>query len=57
MRNKKQSVIMPTLKFNSEYFKCPRCGWQYPGPLLVKGDVAPNTPCKNCGHSYLVRVK
>lgn len=48
---------LPTLKFNSDFFKCPKCGWKYPGPLLIKGDVAPNTKCGNCGHSYLVRIK
>lgn len=51
------NIQIPNLKFNSDYFKCPKCGWQYPGPLLVKGDVAPTTRCQNCGHSYLVRIK
>ncbi len=40
---KKNEIIkIPTLKFNSEYFHCPKCGWEYPGPMLVKGDSAPN---------------
>lgn len=57
MKNRKKTVILPKLTFNSEYFYCPKCGWTYPGPLLVRGDVAPNTPCQKCGHSYLVRKK
>jgi len=48
---------VPTLKLASEYFHCPRCGWEYPGPIKTSGDVAPNTACQNCGHSYLVRNK
>lgn len=54
---KQGKVIVPTLKFNSEYFKCPACGWQYPGPLLILGDRAPTTKCENCGHVGLVRIK
>jgi len=56
MKKEKQFPRIPTLKFNSDYFKCPRCGWTTPGPRLVKGDIA-HTPCEECGHSYLVRVK
>ncbi len=52
-----KKIHVPDLKFNSEYFKCPKCGWQYPGPLLVKGDVAAYTQCQRCGHSYLIRIK
>ena len=52
-----KEIKIPTIKFNSDYFVCPRCGWITPGPILVKGDVAPNTPCKKCGHSYLIRKK
>ena len=47
---------IPTLKFNSDYFYCPRCKWETAGPLLVKGDVAEKA-CENCGHSYLLRIK
>ncbi len=57
MKRKIQKLEIPTLKFNSDYFECPKCGWRYPGPLLIKGDIAPSTPCQNCGNSYLVRVK
>ena len=58
MSMKKEKVIkIPTLKFNSEYFHCPKCGWVYPGPLLIKGDSAPTTRCQNCGHIGLVRNK
>ena len=57
MNINKKKITIPTLKFNSNYFKCPRCGWQCPGPLLIKGDIAPNTQCQNCGNSYLVRVE
>lgn len=52
---KKQKIKIPSLKFNSDWFHCPKCGWEYPGPLLVKGDVAANTRCQKCGNSYLVR--
>lgn len=54
---KTNEIKIPTLKFNSDYFMCPKCGWEYPGPLLVRGDVAASTPCQKCGHSYLVRKK
>lgn len=57
MKKESKKLIIPSLKFNSNYFKCPRCGWQYPGPLLVNGDVAPTTKCQKCGNSYLVRIK
>lgn len=50
-----KQISIPTLKFNSDYFQCPRCGWKK-GPVLVKGDIA-HAPCGNCGHSYLVRIK
>lgn len=56
MDNETNRFLIPSMKFRSDYFKCPRCGWQYPGPRLVKGDVA-QTPCEKCGFSYLVRVK
>ena len=36
---------------------CPICGWEYPGPLLIKGDFAPTTKCQKCGHVGLVRNK
>lgn len=48
---------IPTLRFNSDYFYCPKCKWEYPGPLLIKGDVAPTTKCQKCGHVGLVRKK
>lgn len=57
MKTRVQKKVVPTLKFNSDYFRCPRCGWKYPEPLLVKGDVASSTRCQNCGNSYLVRIK
>lgn len=57
MKKSNQIVQIPTLVFHSDYFHCPRCGWKYPDPLLIKGDVAPTTPCQNCKHSYLVRIK
>lgn len=55
MKNYEMKLEIPTLKFNSEYFKCPACGWST--PLLVKGDSAPNTKCENCGHIGMYRVK
>ena len=59
LKIKKQArkQVVPTLQFNSEYFKCPKCGWTYPGPLKINGDIAPTTKCQQCGHSYLVRIK
>lgn len=56
MRSNEKKKIIPTVKFNSDFFQCPRCGWKYPGPLLVKGNVASNTKCQKCGNSYLVRI-
>ena len=53
MKEKKE-VIIPTLKFNSEYFKCPKCG--YAEARLILGDVS-TTPCPECGHSPMYRVK
>ena len=29
----KKKIVIPTLTFNGDYFKCPKCGWIYPGPL------------------------
>lgn len=55
MKKVKKVVQLPTLKFNTEYFKCPKCGWST--PLLVRGDSAPNSKCENCGHVGLYRVK
>lgn len=57
MKKENAKIVIPTVKVNSDYFVCPRCGWRYPGPLLIKGDVAPTTQCQSCGHSYLVREK
>lgn len=54
---KLENTQIPTLEFNSDYFQCPRCGWKYPGPMLVQGDKAVYTKCENCGHPYLVRIK
>ena len=56
MKRKTPRLFIPTLKFSSDYFRCPRCGWETPSPRLVKGDIA-QTACEKCGHSYLVRIK
>ncbi len=53
----KKSIVIPTTKFDSDYFRCPKCGWIYPGPLLIKGDIVSSTRCEKCGHVGLVRVK
>ncbi|MCD8006336.1 MAG: hypothetical protein LUF29_05105 [Oscillospiraceae bacterium] len=55
----KKVTVIPTLKFSSEYFRCPvrGCYWVYPGPLLIKGDYAPSMVCGNCGHVGLERIK
>ena len=55
LKKEDNSVKIPTLKFNSEYFKCPICGWAT--PLRVLGDSAPNSRCEECGHVGLYRVK
>ena len=57
MNTKRHIVKIPTLVFRSNYFRCPRCGWRHPDMLNVKGDIAHYTPCQNCGHTYLVRIK
>ena len=31
----KKKIVIPTLTFNGDYFKCPKCGWIYPGPLRM----------------------
>ena len=48
----KKKIVIPTLTFNGDYFKCPKCGWIYPGPLRVLG-----TPCQQCGNSTLERIQ
>lgn len=47
---------IPNVKLFSNYFKCPRCGWETDRPLLVKGDIA-QCNCEECGYSHLVRIK
>lgn len=53
----KKKIVIPTLTFNGDYFKCPKCGWIYPGPLRVLGNVAHGTPCQQCGNSTLERIQ
>ena len=53
----KKKIVIPTLTFNGDYFKCPKCGWIYPGPLRVLGNVAQGTPCQQCGNSTLERIQ
>lgn len=55
MKKDKKRLVVPEIKLNSDYFKCPRCGWEYPGPLLVLGNIAEHE-CEKCGNSYLVRI-
>lgn len=54
MKMKLREKEIPTLKFNSEYFKCPKCG--YAEPRLILGDVS-HTPCPECGNKTMIRVK
>ena len=57
MKNqKKENRMIPNLRMKSDYFYCPRCGWMYPGPLLVLGDIA-QVKCEKCSNSFLVRKK
>ncbi len=53
----KKATVIPTLKFKSDYFFCPKCGWITDGPMRVLGDYAQTTVCKNCGHVGLERKK
>ena len=50
---KKQILKIPTLTFNSEFFKCEKCG--YAERRLILGDIS-HTPCPQCGHSPMKRV-
>lgn len=54
--NKRESntIRIPTVTFNSDYFKCPKCG--YAELRKVLGDTS-YTPCPSCGHSPMYRVK
>lgn len=49
----RKTLDIPTLKFNSDYFKCPACGYAELRKIL--GDVS-YTPCPDCGHSPMYRV-
>jgi len=57
MKKNNIKIEIPTLKFNSDYFHCPHCGWPYPDRLLIKGDLAPTKKCQECGYVGLVRNK
>ena len=56
MKKNNIKIEIPTLKFNSQCFICPICGWTSE-PLLIKGDYAPTTKCQQCGHVGLRRIK
>ncbi len=51
---KTKDYIILVIKEKSEYFKCPKCG--YSEARLVLGDIA-TSPCPNCGHTPLYRIK
>lgn len=50
----KKEFKVPTIEFNSDYFKCEKCG--YAEMRKVLGDVS-YSPCPECGHSPMYRVK
>ena len=54
--NNKKSIVnvLPKFKVCSDWFKCPNCGYAEMRKIL--GDVS-NTPCPECGHSPMYRVK
>lgn len=52
----KKLIRIPNVKMYSDYFRCPRCGWQTEGPILVRGDVIAKE-CENCGFEKLERIK
>ena len=33
----KKKIVIPTLTFNGDYFKCPKCGWIYPDRCVYWG--------------------
>lgn len=45
---------IPTLKFNSDWFVCPKCGYQEMRRVL--GDIS-YSPCPNCGNTIMIRMK
>ncbi len=57
MRRKKETgskLVVPNLKFNSDLFRCLKCGNEE--MRLVKGDVS-HSPCSRCGNPIMYRVK
>ncbi|MBD5479737.1 MAG: hypothetical protein HDR14_10695 [Lachnospiraceae bacterium] len=50
----KNKTMIPTLKFNSDWFECRKCG--YKEMRLVLGDIS-SSPCPECGNSPMYRVK
>lgn len=51
-KNGKNNI--PTFKFNSDCFECPKCGYQE--MRRVKGDIS-YSPCSNCGNPTMIRIK
>lgn len=53
-KEKRNNVVIPNLKFNSDWFECKKCGYQEMRRVL--GDIA-YSPCPQCGNSPMYRVK
>lgn len=51
---KRKNTFIPTLKFNSDWFECRKCG--YKEMRRVLGDIS-SSPCPICGSSPMYRVK
>lgn len=47
-------IVIPTLKFNSDWFECRKCGNMEMRRVL--GDIS-QEPCSECGNSPMYRVK
>lgn len=57
MRRKKETrndLVIPNLKFNSDLFRCPKCGNEEMRRVL--GNVS-HSPCSRCGNPTMYRVK
>lgn len=53
-KRKSKKYIVPTLKFNSDWFECREC--EYKEMRRVLGPIS-DSPCPRCGHSPMYRMK
>lgn len=54
MKKMTNKIIVPTLKFCSDWFECRKCGYKERRKIL--GDVSKES-CPECGASPMYRVK